>query len=476
MDNDNQVGREVSRVKDLFLTETFGSQIQPPRVYSVEDEFGKTRSNRNPVVTITILAFVVVFVGVAAAVTLLIQRSSQRVEFDISDFQDVNLTEILDVQKRNENALETALRELADLERERASQIQAVNDDIDGRIELVSNENLSVTDRTDRTANLRDEGANRVAAIGREFDPLIEAKREEIDTIQSRIDEYDSRILEEAKRTEERLDNQQQLFELQTQEMRDYYEETIANLEENLEEQRIDLTRQKDELAALLRRNHAAELARQFSLYNPTFEERRVSSLLNRNLRAPDVTMAMLPGYSNTLASENVLNQRAFTQLRSSLEEFEMLLSRLELVPYENSIPEAFSKLRELETIIVSRYEYLWTTLASRVNDKNSEIAENEQTIEDQTTLIGRYAYAVEYLARDSRENGYILDARNTKDMLVHINPTLPVAAGSTGYVFRDVDDYIGEIRIYQDRAELVRLADANRPILPFDLFLIQLQ
>ena len=286
--------------------------------------------------TLTILAFVVVFVGISAAVTLVIQRSSQRVDIDISDFQDINLTEILNVQKRNESALEAALRQLADLERARVNQIQIIEDDIDGRVELVSNGNLSVGERTRRINDLRSEESALIAGVGREFDPQIEEKRAEIDAIQERIDEYDSRLIEEARRTE--------------------------------------------------------------------------------------------------------------------------------------------ATLLQLETLVIARYEYLWTELAARVNTKNGIIADRTSTIADQSELIDRYSYSIENLARDSRANGYVLDARNMNDILVHINPSLPPLSGSIGYVFRDVDDFIGEIRVDGNRAELVQLANANRAIRPFDIFLIQLQ
>ncbi len=476
MDNDYQVGREVARVKELFLTETFGSQVQPPKLYSVEDEFAKTRKNRNPVVTLTIFGFVVVFVAVAAVTTLLIQRTSQQVDFDINEFQDINLTEILDVQKRNENALETALRELAELEREQARQIREIRSDISGKIEIVNNEDLPVDVRRTRTIDLRNEEAARIAAVEREFGPKIAAKREEIETIQARIDEYDARLIEEARRTEKRLNNQQRLFEIQTQELRDYYETRISDLEQTLESERVELTRQKDELVALLRRNHAAELRRQYLLYNPTFEEPAVTALLERDLGAPHVDTSMLPGYPALFASENVLSSGSFDGLRSSIKSVELLLDRLDKVPYENSIPEAFAALRDLETIIIARYEYLWGKLADRIDTKNSIIAEQKETIRSQLALIDRFNYAVDFLARDSRENGYILDARDRGDMLVYVNPTLPVPNGSTAYVFREVDDFIGEIRVYGRRAELVELADAARPIEPFDVFLIQLQ
>ena len=476
MDNDNQVGREVVRVKDLFLTETFGSQIRPPKLYSVEDEFAKAKKNRSSIVTVTIFAFIILSVVAAAVTTLLIQRSAQQVDFDIADFQNVNLTEILDVQNRNENALETLLRELADLEAQKATRVEEVRSDMAGRIEFVNNENLTIAERNNRISNLRSEEVAFLAEIDREFDPLIEAKREEIAILQARIDEYDTRIIQEAKRNEEILNNQQQLFEFERLKLTDYYETKIGEIEAQANKDKAELVKQKDELVALLRRNHAAELNWQFNLYNPIFEEPAIAAILDRNLVAPTNDLSMLPPYNTLLDAESILTRRSFDRLRSALYDFETVLSRVELVPYKNSVPETFRTLRELETIIITEYERLWTTLISNISAKKDVITQQSGMIEDLSNLLARYEYAVDNLAEVSRENGYVVDARDTTNLLVRINTSLPPRDDSIGYVFRDVDDFIGTIRLRQNGAELVELADANRPIQPFDIFLIQLQ
>ena len=476
MDNDNEIGREIVRVKELFLTETFGAQVVPPKLYSVEDEFARAKKNRNSVVTLTVLAFVVIFAAAAAVITLLIERSSQKIDFDINEFQDVNLTEILDVQKRNENALEVAIREVTDLEDARDGEIRIVSADIARRIEIVENENLTIATKNNRTADLRSEEARLSDTIRGKYDPLIAERRQEIEAIQSKIAEYDTKLIEEAKKNEEQLNNQQKIFELEKQNLTDYYDERIANLEESADAERIELTKQKEELVALLRRNHAAELQRQFRLYNPVFEGPRISGVLNRYLQVPDVDLTALTGYRQTLISEKVLTQNGFTELRINLTDFSDLLARLEVVPYQNSIPESLSRLRDLQTLIIARYEYLWNELVERIDTKNEIISEQLQELAARAGLIERYEYSVDFLARDSRENGYILDARDTANILMRVNTTLPVSDGIPAYVFREVDDYIGEIKIYEDRAELVELANPERPIEPFDIFLIQLQ
>ena len=475
MDNDNQVGREVVRAKELFLTETFGSQIRPPQLYSVEEEFAKAKQNRSPLVTITVFAFVILSVVAAAVTTLLIQRSAQQVDFDISDFQDVNLSEILVVQKRNENALAVALRELADLISARDAKIEDVQNDISRRTELVRNENLSAGEQARRISALENEQTNLVAAVNREYDPLIAAKQEEIDTLQSRIDEYDTRVIEEAERQEERLNNQRQLFELERMKLTDYYETKIAELEAQAEKEKAELIRQKDELVALLRRNHAAELNRMFYLYNPVFEEPAIAAILERNYFPPETDLSMLASFRSLLESEGIISRTRFQRLRGALYDFEALLSRFELVPYQNSIPGTFQSLRDLETLIVTEYERMWTDLASNVSEKNQAIAEQSGTIDDLADLVAGYEYAVDYLAEVSRENGYVVDARDPANILVRINTSLPPRHDNVGYVFRDVDDYIGMIRLSDGTAELVELADPNRPIQPFDIFLIQL-
>ncbi len=480
MDNEHEVSREIARVKDLFLSETFADQAKPPKIYDAEEEFKQTKKNRNFMVPITVVIFLVVFGAAATAVTIFIQRAANQVTIDIDEFQDVNMSEVLDVQKRNQTALQTATRELNDLQERRDEEIEDVRSEIEGKIEVARNEPISEQELNNRINELRAEEQRRIEEIRREYSPQIAEKQEEIQSLEDRIAQYDSRLIDQARETEQRLSNQEQLFELEQQRLEEYYQGKIDKLQNDLEKQRQELTQQKDEVVAALKRSHEAALNEQFLRFNPVFEEQEVLDALNRELDNLGINFAELPGYDATLASESIVSRADFQNLRNDLYDFDTITGRLQEIPYRNSIPTSLERLRALQASMVSGYESMWTSLADVVNRRNQTIAQQRQEIATRGALIDRFAYAVESFADTSRENGYVLDPRQRDGMLVYTNPNLPIQDGSTGFVFREVDDFIAEIELFQTdrgmRARLVTLADPDRPIRPFDIILIQLQ
>jgi len=88
--------------------------------------------------------------------------------------------------------------------------------------------------------------------------------------------------------------------------------------------------------------------------------------------------------------------------------------------------------------------------------------------------------YAVSAFQKSSRENGFIIDPRNSKQVLVYVDPVMKVKAGDTGYVFRTDDNYIGMVRFLElgavSKAEVIELADPEKQILPFDKILLNIK
>jgi hypothetical protein len=78
-----------------------------------------------------------------------------------------------------------------------------------------------------------------------------------------------------------------------------------------------------------------------------------------------------------------------------------------------------------------------------------------------------------------NRENGYILDPRDTSNIQVYMDRIRQVQDGTIGYVFREDDEFIGTIEFNRDgevvTAGLVELVD-DRSLQPFDKVLIQVQ
>ena len=116
-------------------------------------------------------------------------------------------------------------------------------------------------------------------------------------------------------------------------------------------------------------------------------------------------------------------------------------------------------------------YEYLWTSLADALVRKNESLSAHQER-------IARHLYAIEHLVKQSRENGYIIDARNRSLVTVYLDRVRPIAEGTEGLVFRMDDEYIGKVSLFLREGELygsvVEQVSPDNPMQPFDKILIR--
>lgn len=476
MDNDDKIKDLVTQSKRHFLrAQDIRSAARQD--YKLDEEFAKTKRNRNPFVALAIVIFVGIFSAAAVLVTLYIQEESKKVPVNIEDFADVNLKEVLDRAKKLENNLRTARRELQDLIAERDRRMEAVREEAERDISILDQMSLSSAEKERRAANKREAAEEEAASIEEAYVERIAAKEREIAEIEEALAAYDAQMVEQAKKQEEVLNSQQKKFELQMKETTDYYENQlaelrkqknreIANVKEYQEEYAEQVTkRYEGEIAALHRsyRNRIAELIRK---YNPVFTSDAVVSVLEQEVPAPDRDF-VLHRYRSVLTQEGLISTARFNTLRADIRKTSIVMDRLKEIPYEESVPKAFEQVEARGNRTVKIYEQMWYNLAVNLEKKIQKIDE--------------YNHALNHLVKNSRENGYLLDVRDLNRITVFIDELLHVKKGDTGYVFRKDYEPLGTIRFYYDEddelvASLVEKESADSTFSPFDKILIEVK
>jgi hypothetical protein len=168
--------------------------------------------------------------------------------------------------------------------------------------------------------------------------------------------------------------------------------------------------------------------------YNPLFSSGEVKSALDRNMKR-DETLN-LKSYDDLYQKENIISKKRFDETRQKIYDQNVLIQRLIGVGYENSVPVALRTIDNLSHSIVNDYETLVFSLLSTVKEKNS-------AIED-------YRIALDAVLKEKPESGYIISAKDTSKISVHINRLIPVHDGDEALVFRTDDLYIGKIILYR--------------------------
>ncbi|HPN83576.1 MAG TPA: hypothetical protein PLM00_09295, partial [Spirochaetota bacterium] len=128
MGNDNKVSRGLTRKTEVFFRENAVETMDRPVLYSLEDEFAKTKKRKH----LFVYAGAVLFAGALVVVTLVItgevRRQSDAIKVDVSDFRDLNLTDLLQNTKKDETRLRSLMQEIADFRGNWQMEAQKVRD------------------------------------------------------------------------------------------------------------------------------------------------------------------------------------------------------------------------------------------------------------------------------------------------------------------------------------------------------------
>ncbi len=126
-------------------------------------------------------------------------------------------------------------------------------------------------------------------------------------------------------------------------------------------------------------------------------------------------------------------------------------------MPYKNSVPPALRAIDGLSGSIIRDYENLWGNLA--------------QALQTRDQLLKKYDYLFDFVLSAKKENGLVLDPRDSGAILVRMNRSLKIEDGQSASVYNGAR-YVGKVRLYRDpqgnfRARVVSLADRKAVIQP---------
>ena len=469
MDNDRKVKDIVSQSRKTFL-DWKNLEIGNKDLYDLEKEFSATKKNKNYLVIITILIFLIVFVGTAYAVTRYIQESGRIVPIEIRDFEDVNLKDILDVAKNYEQKLERARKELKALNAEYEASVNDVRSERERESLIVRESSKSDEEKNRSLAALRRNERRDIAALDKEYSKKIEDKEKEISEIEKAIASYDATVIEQARKQEELLDNQQKKAELEMENTVTMYESRINDMEKRHESEISSLKNDNRRLVSVLKSRHKNELESMFNKYNPVFEEEKYLKILDDRRSAASAEFAGDKSVK-ILEKNDILTAAEIRGVRKDASDIENMIERLKKIEYENSVPEAFERLYEKGSRIISKYEKGWERSAASLEIRNE--------------VISSFSSAFDYYISETGVSGYILFVEDNDRILVYMNRILELSDGDRGYVFRTDSELIGEIEFYTEEntvfAKLVPPADggetaAEVEIKPFDRILVQVE
>lgn len=433
MANGNKIDRDlVEQTKAKFLPEEIVDKEKKSYLYSLDEEFAKTRKNRNITLWLSILAFITVIFAGTYFLTKYLEEQDKKVEVNISDFDDLRLKDVLDsARKKSDNAdivaIQLDILEIAMLDEILASRNKHYNREL----EILARD-LSDNKTDSNLARIRGEEKKDITRIRRKYRGLIWNKRRELNMLLKKQREEQARIEKESA-----LSNEDRLYAIRTKKLKNQQRKGTRLLKGYLHRYTLYVKRK----------------------YDPVFRSGKINSIVKSNsYKSQREDTGFFEKYNKLLSSKRPLNQKSFEKLQKRVKDYDLLIKRLKRVPYDNSMNPSLDQVDFFTKSII--YDY-------------------ERQIRERDRELSNFRYAMDYILNLRPENGYIIDSRNPELIKFHMFRALRVTDGETAMVFRNEDEFIGKIRFvkkaYGMRARVIT-TEGDKKIQPFDKILLELK
>lgn len=372
MGNDDKI-KELS----LFL----GDELEPlkrskkVKVYDLETEYAKTRKNRIWSVWLTMGLTFLVFVLVTVFTIRGIGKSNDKIDVNLSSFEDLNLQNLFNQLEKAQEQFDEANKRRASLQGALDARIARAKQKMQADLELLTNTRLSKPVLADRRKKIQSDYNKEVAAAHAEIDEQISVAEAEVKQYEEQLKSYDSENVARAQEWERKMDSERQARLLEKQKLVDSYEKQLADARALLEE-----TRRKDFEE---RKNATSEIAKRYeqeiSNYDPVIKDSKTTSVVTEANQQPLGTFnkEVLLGEDSPEFSEEF--SAALAAAVANYENLEYLLSKSASIPHRNTMKGVVTGEKKLSYTIANG---LARAAINEIKAKNQAAAAKDEEME----------------------------------------------------------------------------------------------
>lgn len=425
MENDKQMNNNsLEKVKQTFLNDDLLTKKSKPEIYSLPEEFAKSKRNKSFLVYGMILLYASAIGLGVYLLTSTEEQKSKRVEVNIAEFKQFNLDELLEKKREDEQKLAQLQKELAKVKADSLEQIRKLTPE---------EQRKAMADLNEKLQKL-------------EADYDIEVKQNK-----KTLKQLEKSVAKEKKRGEKSARKAEKLVE-------DYQK---LNQKKNEDLQAI--TERYDKKVAILQAEFNEDLESLVARYNPTFSKGKIAVVLDSNFEVSP--KGSWNKYIKTLVNDGIISQQQADGIRQKIQGQTVIIESLQEIGFINSIPLALKKLEQVTSSIISDYEAVCEKLMGLIDQKNKKTDSME--------------YALNYLALNNGADGFVLDIRQSAQLIIYLNGNASVASGDLAQIFKNDADsvLIAEIQLYPENGLItakIKKRFGSAKIEPYDKVLLK--
>lgn len=464
MDDDNKMRKKGEITVTSFLPEINQGQETAPKLYDLDEEFQKTKKNKDYLVVFGIIFFTS-FIGLTAYfLTSYIKRTNEKLTIDIRDFEDVNLSDLLDTTRKFNQELELINENIRELKEKWEEEKEVIQENTSSKINI-----LQATEKEQRQVQkmlsfYRNDEKKMLERVDELYRKKIRQQEEDRELVLEKLESYDSRQLEKAKKSEEVLSTQKKLYEMELGQLTQEYETKVKELKENNEKRISNIHRGYKYTIEKLRERHREETDQLILKYNPVITKEEFQELLNQSENFTENTSDQVKLSFVEEVPEQI--QQWELESKEREREFRLLAGRLSEIPYVNSVPPLITAIRERAQEIRKSYEKIFGRVWDELTEKREKLLAAQTRLKDYETALQNLVM---------REEGviFIADANDPEAVSLSFMGDFSPEEGEAGEIFRNGSERIGLLQFWKDEEEklfgkLVEITEGEK-VLPFD-------
>jgi DNA repair exonuclease SbcCD ATPase subunit len=199
MESGNKITQHDLSSKEYFLKNSL-AEYEQPNIYSLEDEFAKTKKNPDRKPYLIFFGFIFFLVLSTILVTHFLDVKSKQISIDISDFEDLRLKETLSAAKEKGQELD---RKTAELDR-KAKELDSKKGEIRNLKSSFNNEVQKAKEEIQQQADLENTDQKALQRLGKKgqkqldqmkasYEAQLAKKQAEILRLQEQIKNYENK-------------------------------------------------------------------------------------------------------------------------------------------------------------------------------------------------------------------------------------------------------------------------------------------
>ncbi|HCL58131.1 MAG TPA: hypothetical protein DHW82_14145 [Spirochaetia bacterium] len=239
----------------LFLSQSSELLQNEPKLYSLKDELSQAKKNKTLFVFIMLALFLILSLVSTFLVTFYLESQSRRLKFDLNAFEDLNLSELINSAKKNEEELSKVKMALENSQKNKEDEILKIKSQFSKQKTVILTQNLSEEEKIRLLNEMQEKEKQAIGNAETRYQKEILDKQKQINQINSQISAYERKLSETTKenqkklqetiqKNQEEMNNAEKLKELQLQKQKEFYEK---ELEKSRKEYQAFLTRSNEE-------------------------------------------------------------------------------------------------------------------------------------------------------------------------------------------------------------------------------------